>query len=79
MSAITIQLPDSLFSALMALSKRDGVPAENILAAAAAEKVSAIYGVDFLSQRAANAPSQEDYLRILSKTPNNPTDPGDEW
>jgi len=25
------------------------------------------------------APTQEEFLRILSKVPNNPPDPGDEW
>jgi hypothetical protein len=79
MSALTIQLPDSVFNAIMMLSKRDGLPVENIVATATAEKVSAIYGIDFLAQRAAQAPSQEEYLRILAKAPNNPPDAGDEW
>ncbi len=79
MSALTIQLPDSIFAAIMTLSKQEGVKVDNFLAAAAAEKVSAMYGVDFLDQRAAEAPSQEKYLEILSKAPNNTPGPGDEW
>jgi hypothetical protein len=79
MSALTIQLPDSVFSAMMALSKRDGVPVDSLFASAAAEKISAMYGIDFLEQHASQAPTQEEYLRILSKVPNNPPDPGDEW
>jgi hypothetical protein len=79
MSALTIQLPDSVLSAMVALSKRDGVPVETIVASAAAEKVSAIYGSEFLAQRAAHAPSHEEFLRILAKVPNNPPDQGDEW
>lgn len=79
MSALTIQLPDSLFAAIKTLAQREGVPVDNFLASAAAEKVSAMYGIDFLDQRAAQAPSQEEFLRILSKVPNNPPDDGDEW
>lgn len=79
MSAHTIQLPDSVFSAMMALAKRDGIPVDSLFATAAAEKISAMYGVDFLEQHASQAPSQEDFLRILSKVPNSPPDTGDEW
>lgn len=79
MSALTIHIPDSILSAIIALSQRDGVPVDTIFASAAAEKVSAIYGPDFLKQRAAQAPSQEEFQRILAKVPSNPPDAGDEW
>ncbi|WP_395747281.1 toxin-antitoxin system HicB family antitoxin [Prosthecobacter sp.] len=79
MSALTIQLPDSVFAAMMALSKREGVPVDSLFATAAAEKISAMYGIDFLEQHASQAPAQEEFLRILSKVPNNPPDAGDEW
>lgn len=79
MSALTIQLPDSLFAAMTALAQKQGVAVDNLVASAAAEKMSAMLGINFLEERAALAPGQEELHRILDKVPNNPPDAGDEW
>ena len=78
MSALTIQLPDSVLAAMSGLAQRQGVTVDNLVATAAAEKMSAMLGIDFLNERAAQA-SPEAFKRIMAKAPNGPTDPGDEW
>lgn len=79
MSALTIHLPDSLFSAMTALAKKEGIALDNLMASAAAEKMSAMLGINFLEERAAQAPAREEFRDILNKVPNNQPDPGDEW
>lgn len=79
MSVLTIQLPDSLFAAMTALAKQEGIPLDSLVASAAAEKMSALLGVNFLEDRAAQAPGQNEFRSILDKVPNNPPDAGDEW
>ncbi|HEY1048531.1 MAG TPA: toxin-antitoxin system HicB family antitoxin [Prosthecobacter sp.] len=79
MSVLTIQLPDSLFAAMTALAQKEGIGLDNLMASAAAEKMSAMLGVNFLEERAAQAPAQDELHRILGKVPNNPPDAGDEW
>ena len=79
MSALTIQMPDSIVNAMTDLARREGVSVDNLLAAAAGEKMSAMLGIDFLNERASQA-SAEDFKRILAKAPKSgPVDPGDEW
>jgi hypothetical protein len=56
MSALTIQLPDSIRAQVEELARRDGITADQFLATAAAEKVSALRTVDlsFATKRALN-------------------------
>jgi hypothetical protein len=79
MSAITIQLPDSIYNAMSDLAKRDGISIDSLFATAAGEKMSAMLGIDFLNERASHA-STDAFQRVMAKASKDaPTDPGDEW
>ena len=58
MRAITFQLPDSLHGRVEEMSRRDGVPVDQFISTAVAEKLSALYTVDYLRRRGAQS-SQE--------------------
>ena len=77
MSTLTIQLPDSIRAQVEELAQRDGITADQFLATAAAEKVSALRTVDFLKAEAAQGRA-EDWDFVLSHVPARPPLPGDE-
>lgn len=77
MSALTIQLPDSILRMAASLAKREGVSLDQFMASAASEKVSAMATPDFLEQEAALG-SREDFERVLRKVADAPPEPGDE-
>ena len=77
MSALTIQLPDSVLHMATKLALRDGVSLDQFMASAAAEKVSAMAAPSFLEQEAALA-SREDFKQVLRKIKDAPPEPGDE-
>ena len=77
MSTLTIQLPDSIRAQVEELARRDGITADQFLATAAAEKVSALRTVDFLKAEAAQGRA-EDWDFVLSRVPARPPLPGDE-
>ena len=72
MSALMIQLPDSLHGKLREFAAADGTSVEQLVAAAAAEKVAAMLeGAQYLRREAALA-SREDFERVLAKVPSVP-------
>ena len=77
MSALTIELPDSLCAKIRELADQDGVSVNQFLASAAAEKVSALLTEDYLRSEAALG-NREDFEKALRKAPGLPPDPGDE-
>ena len=77
MSTLTVHLPDSIRAEIEALALRDGVSADQFMATAAAEKVSALRMLDFLREEAA-AGREEDWDFVLSRVPARPPLPGDE-
>ena len=77
MTTLTIQLPDSIRAQVEELTRRDGITADQFLATAAAEKVSARRTVDFLKAEAAQG-RVEDWDFVLSRVPARPPLPGDE-
>ena len=77
MTTLTIQLPDSIRAQVEELARRDGITADQFLATAAAEKVSALRPVDFLKAEAAQG-RVEDWDFVLSRVPARPPLPGDE-
>lgn len=77
MSTLTIQLPDSIRAQVEELARRDGITADQFLATAAAEKVSALRTVDFLKAEAAQG-RVEDWDFVLSRVPARPPLSGDE-
>ena len=77
MSTLTIQLSDSMHAEVEALARRDGISADQFLATAAAEKVSALRTVEFLKNEAAQG-RREDWNFVLERVPARPPLPGDE-
>ena len=59
MSTLTIQLPDSIRAEVEALALRDGISADQFMATAAAEKVSALRTLAFLQEEAAQGREED--------------------
>ena len=77
MSALTIELPDSLHGKLREFADADGVSVEQLVAAAVGEKLAAMLdGAEYLRREAALG-SPEEFLRVLAKVPNAPPEPYD--
>ena len=77
MSTLTIHLPESIRAQVEELARRDGISADQFLATAAAEKVSALRTLDFLRAEAAQGRA-EDWEFVLNRVPARPSLPGDE-
>ncbi len=72
MSALTIHLPDSLHGKLREFAEADGTSVEQLVAAAAGEKLAAMLeGAEYLRREAALG-SRADFERVLAKVPNVP-------
>ena len=78
MSTLTFRLPDSVRAQVEELARRDGITVDQFLASAAAEKVSALKGVEYLESLAGQA-NRADWDFVLSRVPARPPLPGDEW
>ena len=77
MSAITLELPNSLHKKLEELASNGGFSVEKFLASAASEKVSAMLQLDFLEQEAYLG-SQKEFEDYLSAVPDvEPLHPDD--
>ena len=77
MSTLTIQLPDSLHGKLREFAEADGTSVEQLVAAAAGEKLAAMLaGGEYLRREAALG-SRADFDRVLAKVPNVPPAPHD--
>ena len=77
MSTLTIQLPDSLHGKLREFADAAGTSVEQLVAAAAGEKLAAMLaGVEYLRREAAQG-SRADFERVLAKVPNVPPEPRD--
>lgn len=77
MSTLTIQLPDGVLRALESCAAKEGVTVDQLIASAAAEKVSALAAVQGLRERTKGA-SKEAFLDFLRKSPEAPPIPGDD-
>ena len=77
MSTVTIQLPDSLHGKLSEFAAADGTSVEQLVAAAAGEKLAALLdGAAYLRREAALA-SRAEFERVLAKVPDVPPVPDD--
>jgi hypothetical protein len=76
MSALTIQLPQSLYGKIAELAQAEGISVEQFVATAAAEKMSAILTEDYL-RKEAGAGSRAGFERVLRKVPDVPPVAGD--
>lgn len=76
MSTMNLRLPDWLERELRQLAKQDNVSIDEFVAAALAEKVSALKAADYFERRAARG-DRAKYLAALRKVPDVEPDPGD--
>ncbi len=76
MSAITIYVPDSLYTKIQELTKRDRVSVEDFAVSALAEKLSSFLTVDYLEERARRANSAR-FDELLAKVPHAEPDEED--
>jgi hypothetical protein len=77
MSAVTIQLPESLKKSIEALAAREGYSLSQFLASAAGEKLAVTMTMDYLRREAA-AGRREDFEIFLAASPDVPPMEGDE-
>jgi hypothetical protein len=78
MSTLTIQLPEGLARELRECAAREGVTVDQLVSAAAGEKMSAMLTVEHLRNRARRA-NREDFITFLNGSPGGPPLPGDEF
>jgi len=76
-STLTIQMPEGLARQLRECAAREGVTVDQLMSAAAGEKLSALLTVDHLRDRARQA-KREDFLAFLNGSPDVPPMPDDE-
>lgn len=77
MSAITLELPNSLHKKLEELASNGGFSVEQFLASAASEKLSAMLQLDFL-EKEAQLGSQKEFEDYLAAVPDvEPIHPDD--
>lgn len=77
MSQMSLRLPDSLHAAVKKMAEKDNVSANQFIATAVAEKISALATADLLRRRDARAPGRERYLDLLQKAPDTEPDEQD--
>lgn len=76
MSALSIRLPESLHQRVRELSAREGISINQLIAAALAEKMSAIMTADYLETRARRG-TREKFLVALARVPDVEPAPAD--
>ena len=77
MSAVTVELPNSLHKKLQELAQKEGFSLEQFLASAAAEKLSVMLQTEFL-EREAKLGTRQVFEKVLAAVPDvepeNPLD-----
>ena len=68
MSPVNLELPDSLYRQLSLLAEQDGISVNHLITLAAAEKVSALMTVEYLTERGKRG-RREDFEALLAKVP----------
>ncbi len=69
MSTLSIRIPDSLHASVKRFSKEDHVSINQFIAAAVAEKITALETENYLNERAQSG-STDKFNEILKKVPN---------
>lgn len=77
MSALSLRLPNSLHDRARELARREGVSINQLVAAALAEKMSALLTEEYLEARAQRG-SRGRFLAALAQVPAAPPDSEDE-
>ena len=68
MSKLNVNIPESLRRRAQSLAQDDGVPLDQFIATALAEKVAVLDADSYIRERAARA-SREKFDRVLAKVP----------
>jgi hypothetical protein len=68
MSSLNVNIPESLRRRAQSLAQNDGVPLEQFIATALAEKVAVLDADTYIRERAARG-SREKFDRVLGKVP----------
>jgi HicB family len=68
MSTLNVNIPESLHRRAQSLAQDDGVPLDQFIATALAEKVAVLDADSYIRERAARG-SRESFERVLSKVP----------
>ena len=68
MSTLNVNIPESLRRRAQSLAQDDGVPLEQFIATALAEKVAVLDAGSYIRERAARG-SREKFERVLAKVP----------
>jgi len=68
MSTLNVNIPDSLRRRAESLAQDDGIPLDQFIATALAEKVAVLDADSYIRERAARG-SREKFERVLSKVP----------
>ena len=68
MSTLNVNIPESLRRRAQSLAQDDGVPLDQFIATALAEKVAVLDADSYIRERAARG-SREKFDRVLSKVP----------
>jgi hypothetical protein len=74
MSTMSVRSPESLHKRVKALADQEGVSMNQFITLAVTEKMSALFTVDYLQERAQRG-SREKFEAVLAKVPN--VDPED--
>ena len=69
MSTLNVNIPESLHRRAQSLAQDDGVPLDQFIATALAEKVAVLDADSYIRERAERG-SREKFDRVLSKVPN---------
>jgi predicted DNA-binding ribbon-helix-helix protein len=77
MSTLSLRLPNSLHRKLKELAASEGISINQLLATAAAEKISALTTEQYLNERAARGRKSK-FRRVLKKVPSAAPVKGDE-
>lgn len=77
MSAVSLQVPDSLQKQAKKLAKKQGISVDQLVSSALAEKLAALMQPDYLEQKAKRG-SRERYLAALAQVPDVAPDVRDE-
>ena len=76
MSTLKVNLPESLCRRAESLAKEDGVPLDEFIAIAIAEKIAVLDAEGYIRQRAARG-SRDKFDRVLAKVPDTEPDARD--
>ena len=68
MSTLNVNIPESLHRRAQSLAQDDGVPFDQFIATALAEKVAVLDADSYIRERAASG-SREKFDRVLAKVP----------